>query len=844
MKCRIWTSALPLAFLLLPACLACAAQAAPAAAQPTVIRGGELSVAVFQDGTYSLKSTAIPGDVLHSAVAVETAAGTLTSSLYPRHLATTAAFSDEVGSGQSLTVTHSGLPGKPDLACEFRVYVDKPWGEIRVKVMNSTTQPVVIRSMRVISSSGGTVVNLKGPDSEDRVLSDSLSEDPSQLVDLGDASGGVHRSFNDQLIYNRQSGESLFLGALSAGRLVTVFHLRGTEQPDARVLSYDVEDKGTNEWLREQSRPYGEENEVPLRLEVAPGGSAATEPLMFAIGPDYHAQLENYGDAIRILQKARTSSPTLIGWWSWTAYYYGVTEGTMLTNADWLAQNLRSLGYQYFQIDEGYQYARGEYATADGKAFPNGMAYVGHRVEDDGLIFGLWAGPFQVSERSWVYEHHRDWLVRNLRGEPIHIGAVGGKVDELYALDTTNPGAQEYLRQTYRIMARDWGARFFKLDFMDSAAVEGVRYKPNTTALEALRIGLEIIREAVGDEVVLDKDGSPMLTPVGIVNAGRISQDTGHTFQSTRDAATGIAGRYYMNHNFYEADPDAFTVSEQVIPDRGWHGNKVPLTLDEAEASIALSAVSGGMFEIGDDLPALGASSQRLALVKNSDLLDMARLGRASVPVDLMTFRREDRQPSIFLLKEDERQSILTVFNWTEEPRSRSIALAELALKPDESFTATDVLRGGTQPIEGGKIAIDQPAHSVRMLKLIRNSAPPAALTFEVHAPAAAHAGETIAMGANSHGESPVLGYRWDFGDGVSAEGADVTHTFTQPGTYTVSVDATGLNRQTVRKTTAISIADYVPTVYDPARKERYRGNGLKRDPIPASEESPQARPQ
>ena len=51
----------------------------------------------------------------------------------------------------------------------------------------------------------------------------------------------------------------------------------------------------------------------------------------------------------------------------------------------------------------------------------------------------------------------------------------------------------------------------------------------------------------------------------------------------------------------------------------GWHGNKIPLTLEEAEASIALSAISGGMFEIGDDLPTLGASPDRIALVKNSD---------------------------------------------------------------------------------------------------------------------------------------------------------------------------------------------------------------------------------
>ena len=141
-----------------------------------------------------------------------------------------------------------------------------------------------------------------------------------------------------------------------------------------------------------------------------------------------------------------------------------------------------------------------------------------------------------------------------------------------------------------------------------------------------------------------------MLNPVGYVDYGRISQDTGHTFDASRDAATGIAARYYMNRNFYVSDPDAFTVSAQRIIDQSWHGGKKPLTLDEAKVSVALAAVSGGLLEIGDDLPALQGSPDRLALMENQDLIDMVRLGRASVPIDLMTYAASDRQPSVFYL--------------------------------------------------------------------------------------------------------------------------------------------------------------------------------------------------
>src|SRR5258708_21501978 len=219
-----------------------------------------------------------------------------------------------------------------------------------------------------------------------------------------------------------------------------------------------------------------------------------------------------------------------------------------------------------------------------------------------------------------------------------------------------------------------------KLDLMGDRDVEGFYYRPNATALEAQRIGLQVIRQAVGEQVLLDKDGSPMLNPVGIVDAGRISLDTGHTFEATKDAAPGVAARYYMNRNFFINDPDAFCVSTQIVPDQPWHGGKVPLPLDEPRASIALSAVSGGMYEIGDDLPALGTDPERLALVQNQDLIEMVKLGRASKPLDLMSYSPEDYQPSIFWVEEDRRQGMLTVFNWTDQRHSRSIEVSSLSL--------------------------------------------------------------------------------------------------------------------------------------------------------------------
>ncbi|MGC1388077.1 MAG: PKD domain-containing protein [Steroidobacteraceae bacterium] len=790
------------------------------------IRGMTLSVTVYSDGAYSITAPGIAGAVVRSEVEADVDSRVLRSSAYPQHTMVQSEFRDEFGTGSTLTVTHTGLPDSPDLIFTVRLFRDQSWGEIEVRVLNTAHWAISVQSIRSLHATDAPVISLNGPASADRILSDSYSEDRPQLAirELGRAPNGMHRAVGSQLIYNRRSGQSLFLGALTSDRLLTIFHLQErTAGADPAILSYEAVATGTTEIMKGESlRDSPPSQQVNLSLRLNPGESLSSERLMFAVGTDYHAQLEQYGRAVGLLHNARVNASTPIGWWSWTAYYFGLNQGTAGTNAYWLAENLKQAGYTYFQIDEGYQYARGEYTTADANLFPLGIGYMADLVRHAGLTFGLWTAPFEVSERSWVFQNHKEWLLHNAAGQLIHIGYVTEKQDPLYVLDTTNPGAQNYLRQTYSTLY-NWGVRFLKLDFMDDTAVEGSYYRPNTTALEAQRIGLKIIRSAVGDGVVLDKDGSPMLNPVGIVDAGRVSQDTGHSFDASRDAASGIAARYFMNRNFFIADPDAFTVSTQTVDDQSWHGGQRPLTLDEAKVSIALAAVSGGMFEIGDDLPTLGTSAERLSLVRNSDLIDMARLGRASTPVDLMTYAPTDQQPSVFLLKENERQAILTIFNWTDGELKRALNLTSLGFKGPGQYQITEAFGDqGCCSDSSGIIHLVQKPHSVHVLKLIDNSVPATPPPFEIRSEAGAKSGQTLTFTvAASSPEAPVLSCHWDFGDGSSIDGKEVQHAFTHSGIYQVRATVTGLDATTNRETITVSISGDVSTRFNPSEKLR-----------------------
>jgi hypothetical protein len=778
------------------------------------------------DGSYSVFDPVSRKVILHSRVAVEIDHHWTNTGDYPQHATSRDSITDDLGSGTQLTVSNTGLRSQPDLIYSLRSHADPDYVTVTVKIHNSGPTPVAVQALRSVDANGPPVADLGGPDVSDRVLSDSFSEDRPAMVihDLADGENGMHRAVGSQLIYNRESKRNLFLGTLTSEKFLTILRLHVAK---GGISSYEVDCAGTTELLKENSLKYSSpEDQVELSLPVAANAELSSEPLLISTGNDYHRQLEAYGSIIRKLHHARVTAPSFAGWWSWTAYYFGLNQATALTNAQWLAQNLEDLGYTFFHIDEGYQYARGEYTTPDATLFPAGMNMLESKVRSLGLTPGIWTAPFEVSERSWLFENHKDWLVHNAAGNPIHAGWVIGRarVDQLYILDCTNPASQDYLRKTYATLAEDWGIRYIKLDFMDDSAIEGFYYKPNTTALEAQRIGLKVIREAVGEDVILDKDGSPMLNPVGIVDTGRISVDTGHKFEASREAAPGIAARYYMNRNFYIADPDAFTVSRQTISEQEWHGGKRPLTLDEAKVSIALAAIAGGMYEIGDDLSILGADADRVALVKNEDLLNMTRLGRASRPVDLMSYAPEDEMPSTFLLQESKRVSMVTVFNWTEKPRERKLRLAQdLGLQLNGHNQISDVL-DSTTPAGNNLESIDLqlPPHSVKVLKIIDTSVPAAAPTVTAHVPEKGQTGATLQFSADSDPAGvPVLLYRWDFGDGTQTEGAVVTHAYTHPGDFAVRLVAKGLDGMPFEKKMSITVEGKIDTRFAPQKKVR-----------------------
>jgi alpha-galactosidase len=69
----------------------------------------------------------------------------------------------------------------------------------------------------------------------------------------------------------------------------------------------------------------------------------------------------------------------------------------------------------------------------------------------------------------------------------------------------------------------------------------------------------------------------------------------------------------------------------------------------------------------------------------------------------------------------------------------------------------------------------------------------------------------------------PALAYRWDFGDGTSAEGASVTHTYTHAARYTVHVNVEGIEGVPFEKDFSVAVTGTVDTIFRPELYQRYQ---------------------
>ncbi len=284
------------------------------------------------------------------------------------------------------------------------------------------------------------------------------------------------------------------------------------------------------------------------------------------------AALAAWADGVAAVAGVGPLRPAPTIWCSWYHYFTRVTEADMVENLD--AMDRLDLPVDVVQLDDGYQAELGDWLTLSDR-FASLPDLVG-RIRDQGRRAGIWVAPFLVGARSEVARRHPEWLVRGGDPDGPPAGAGHNWDQDLYALDTTHPGALDWLTEVFGTLAGH-GFDFFKIDFVYAAAVPGRRHVdwPGVTAYAD---GVRAIRAAIGDAYLLGC-GAPILPSVGLVDAMRVSPDIATHYEpaggdltqpSQRTAVRNGVARAYQHGRFWVNDPDCLVARPEVERREEW----------------------------------------------------------------------------------------------------------------------------------------------------------------------------------------------------------------------------------------------------------------------------------
>jgi len=247
-------------------------------------------------------------------------------------------------------------------------------------------------------------------------------------------------------------------------------------------------------------------------------------------------------------------SQSVAGWISWFAFFDKVSEKDMIETADVFSSALRPFGYDYFQMDDGYQRGNGgpDMWLNPNDKFPHGLKYLAEYIRSKGLKPGLWMGVGIFDDDLAL--KHPDWFLRDAKGTPVQ----GNWIQ--YPLDASNPEALKNIVRPIFKGFREQGWEYFKVDGLRHLRYEG--YNANRDYFDRKKIDLVdtyrkyamTVREEIGREHFMLGCWGIRPELVGIIDGCRIGDDG--------FAYAGLAQYNSFNNIVWRNDPDHIELND------------------------------------------------------------------------------------------------------------------------------------------------------------------------------------------------------------------------------------------------------------------------------------------
>lgn len=681
------------------------AWSAPAITAPSPQIENEFFAVALDVGTGRLSCWRKGGDVLfRGACARANLKGgrrSVTDLAYRRRV-DTVPLQDQLGRGRQLVAACTDAERQLDFEIRVALYEGRPAVFIEVECRNVSKQPIGLESLEPVCALAEVEGALYWPGVTKVLTNGLMYYDPGKVADLPAGGSRALRSWWNIGFFRGYEHEGLVVGFVD-------------NQSALGQVSVS----------RQSSETIGLTAEAVLAkgFELPPGQAIRSGRLMINLAPDPYTALETYADTMGRALGARVDS-VVNGWCDWPTAFESITEEEVLRNAEFAARALKPFGFEYVQVDEGFQRWHGDWEG--NTKFPHGMKWLADRIRALGLKPGLWLAPYVISEPTEVFQKHPDWLLRHPDGRLRRVGPWPSEDSDWarqenpkrYGLDITHPGAAAWLAELFDTVANRWGYEMIKIDFVDWSLLSATQYHdPAVTRAQAYRKGAEVMRKAMGPKCHL-LDCGPGPVSVGLLDSMRIELDQPPVnwkqyFLESASSAPAAAKRYYFHRRTWINDADHLCLNL--------------LTPSQAQAAASLIALSGGNTMSGDRLPDLDPI--RLEILKTV----FPSYGEAARPVDLFDTDRH----SIFALRIQKPFGEWTVtgfFNASEtEPLERTLPLHRLWLDPAKTYLAYDFWKQRLHGEISGELHLKIPPASVVLLALHEKRNVPQILSTDRH---------------------------------------------------------------------------------------------------------------
>ena len=449
--------------------------------------------------------------------------------------------------------------------------------------------------------------------------------------------------------------------------------------------------------------------------------------ISFRIVKDYYRS--RWVPYYRPLDRTRAPhAPT--GWLSWNTYFDQAGSKENLDEARFAAKAFKPFGMEIWNI-ESWQDNSPKLPVSNfhnmnletyKAQFPEGMKWLADEIRKLGFRPGLWMAPYGTGNEAF-YAEHKDWFLHDADGKPIR--SWNGR----FTLDPTAPGALEHLTKIFDTASHDWGYEFFKIDGMSGRGPGYCAHlyeRPDVrarfhdpTCANPFERTVAAFRKGIGDDrMFLACQGHFTGAEAAYADCSRTGADIVHPDEPVKWENVLLQARCTVNQLFahsivFWSDPDCMLVSQGA------------LEREQAQVETTIVALPGQQTFAGDKLAELAPDrvkliQQALPVVDTHPAKLYPQFGY--LPVWDLHISRPFGD-----------WHVVALFNWEDETKTVGVYWTELGESSGRKFVAWEFWGNEFIGEKAGRLELEVPPRSVRLVSLQPAAGRPQFLTSDRH---------------------------------------------------------------------------------------------------------------